>query len=78
MKFIDAAGNELVEGTQVSFPLSFGHALPGTIAKLESGIGIGAQSIPRLCIMFVLPLAAGPDGHVAGVFAMPQPQAVLT
>lgn len=75
MKFIDAAGNELSEGTPVSFALAFGQAIPGTIATLESGLGIGAAAAPKLAVMFVLPLHAQPNGLVMGIFAMPPQQA---
>ena len=74
MRFTDEAGNELVEGTPVIFPLGFGQSMPGTIAKLESGLGVGNDAVPKLCVMFIVPLAVGPHGRVSGVFAMAQPE----
>jgi hypothetical protein len=74
MKFIDSAGNELTEGTPVSMPLTFGQAVPGTIKEIKSGLGLGSDGSPQLCVLFVIPLAAQPNGIVPGVFAMPRPK----
>ena len=77
MKFMDACGNELVEGGQVSMGLGLLQSVPGTIVKTSTGLGVGPDAIPHLGVVFTVPLAVLPNGMVQGVFAMPSPRAPL-
>lgn len=75
MKFVDLAGNQLEEGTPVCLPMDFLKGIQGNIVKLESGLGASGQdAIPKIAVMFVIPLQVAPNGMVPGVFAMPKPE----
>lgn len=76
MRFFDAANNTLDESTPVAFPLALGKGVTGNIVKIDSGLGVGGPAaVPRIAVMFVVPLEVAPNGFVGGVFAMPMPQA---
>ena len=73
MRFIDGSGNPLEEGTPVCLPVGLLQGFQGSIVKLESGLGAGEDSVPKIAVMFVVPLQVMPNGIVPGIFAMPKP-----